>query len=112
VLRKNLFSAEQVEAIVKDFRNAGLEPPEVAMLAYVEKVIHDAHGIKPEDTDELRAFGFSDPEILDITLTAAARSFFGRVLDALGAEPDEVYLDLEAGLREALSVGRPFGEGR
>jgi alkylhydroperoxidase family enzyme len=110
VLRKNLFSAEQVEAIVKDFRNAGLEPSEVAMLAYVEKVVHDAHGITPQDADELRAHGFADAEILDITLAAAARSFFASVLDAVGAEPDEVYLELEEELRDALSVGRPFGE--
>jgi len=108
VLRKELFSAEQVQAILKDFRNAGLEPGEVAMLAFVEKVVHDAHGITPQDIDELRSHGFSDAEILDITLTAAARSFFAKVLDAVGAEPDEVYLELEDELRQALSVGRPF----
>ncbi|GAB4547402.1 MAG: hypothetical protein Kow0063_42070 [Anaerolineae bacterium] len=110
MLRKNLFSAGQIQAILEDFRNAGLEPDEVAMLAYVEKVIHHAHHITGEDIDELRCYGFSDAEILDITLAAAARSFFAKVLDALGAEPDEVYLELEDGLRQALSVGRPFGQ--
>jgi alkylhydroperoxidase family enzyme len=72
-------------------------------------VIHDAHGITPQDMDELRSYGFSDAEILDVTLTAAARSFFAKVLDSVGAEPDEAYLELEDGLRQALSVGRPFG---
>ena len=109
-LRKSLFSAEQVAAIVVDFRNAGLEPAEVAMLAFVEKVIRHPHDTSPEDMDELRSHGFSDAEILDITLAAAARSFFARVLDAVGAEPDSVYLELEGGLRQALAVGRPFGE--
>ena len=110
MLRKDLFSAEQIEAIVRDFRSAGLEPSEVAMLAYVEKVIHHTHEITPEDISELRSHRFSDAEILDITLAASARSFFGRVLDAVGAEPDEVCLELEEGLREVLAVGRPFGE--
>ena len=109
MLSNNLFTPEQVRAIVQDFRNAGLEPAEVAMLAFIEKVIHDAHHISPEDIDELRSYGFSDEEILDITLAAAARSFFAKVLDAMGAEPDDVYMKLEEGLRETLSVGRPFG---
>ena len=108
MLRNSLFSAEQVEAIIKDFRNAGLEPEEVAMLGFVEKVIDDPRGITLEDTEELRSHGFTDAEILDITLAAAARSFFGRVLDALGAEPDQVCLELEEGLRQILTVGRSF----
>jgi uncharacterized peroxidase-related enzyme len=108
VLRKSLFSAEQVEAIVRDFRSAGLEPAEVAMLAFVEKVLGDAHAVTSQDIDELRSQGFTDEEILDITLAAAARSFFGKVLDAMGTEPDSVYMELEEGLREALTVGRSF----
>ncbi len=41
-------------------------------------------------------------------MTAAARSFFSKVLDAVGAEPDERYRGLEEGLRQTLTVGRPF----
>jgi len=52
----------------------------------------------------------ADAEILDIVLVAAARNIFSRVLGAVGAEPDPEYLDLDAGLRQALAVGRPFGE--
>lgn len=109
MLRNSLFPPEQVEAILTDFRDAGLEPAEVAMLVFVERVIHHAHDISPEDIQELRSYGFSDAEILDITLATAARSFFAKVLDALGAEPDDLYMDLEEGLRDALTVGRPFG---
>jgi alkylhydroperoxidase family enzyme len=111
VLRQNLFSADQVQAIVRDFRSAGLEPAEVAMLVFVEKVIDNARGISYQDIDELRSHGLSDAEILDVTLAAAARSFFGKVLDAMGTEPDSIYMELEEGLREILTVGRPF-EGR
>jgi alkylhydroperoxidase family enzyme len=55
------------------------------------------------------AHGFSDAEILDIALAAAARSFLSKVLDAVGAEPDGWFMDLQPELRQALSVGRPFG---
>lgn len=111
MLRKNFFSPEELIAIVKDFRNAGLEPREVAMMAFSEKMSREAHSISREDVAELRSHGFSDEEILDIALTAAARNFYSKLLDALGAEPDADYLNLEADLREALAVGRPFGGG-
>jgi len=58
----------------------------------------------------LRAHGFSDAEILDITLTATARAFYSKTQDALGAGPDPAYLTLEPRLRELLTVGRPFGK--
>lgn len=111
MLRSKFFSAEQVEAIVRDYHNAGLEPAEVAMMAFAEKLTLNAYKITEKDIDELRAHGFTDAEILDIALAAAARNFFSKLLDAVGAEPDAEYLKLEKGLRKALAVGRPFGEG-
>ena len=80
------------------------------MLAFAEKVTRHAYKVTQEDVDDLRGHGFADAEILDIVLAAAARNFFSRVVDAVGAEPDPEYLDLETGLRHALAVGRPFGE--
>ena len=94
---------------MQDYRNAGLEPAEIAMLAYVEKIILNAYKVTPEDVDGLRAHGFSDTDILDIALTAAARSFYSKTLDAIGAEPDELYMDLQPDLRKTLVVGRPYG---
>ena len=108
MLRKNFFSADQLIAIVNDYRNAGLEPAEVTMMAFAEKVILDQHGISQQDVDELRHYGFSDEEILDIVLTAAARSFYTKVLNSLGAEPDDAYLELELELWVALARGKPL----
>ena len=111
VLRKNeIFSDEQIAAIARDFRNAGLPPEEVAMMAYAEKLTRDATQVTQADVDELRGHGFSDEQVLDITLAAAARNFYSKLLDALGAEPDAEFLDMPPELREALSLGRPFGE--
>lgn len=39
-----------------------------------------------EDIDELRRHHFSADEIFDIALAVAARNFFSKTLDALGAE--------------------------
>jgi alkylhydroperoxidase family enzyme len=108
VLRKNFFTAEQLMAIVKDFHNASLPLEEVAIMAFTQKVITHAHQINEKDHAVLRAFGLSDEEILDIIITASARSFFSKTLDAIGAEPDEVYLELEPELRQHLTLGRSF----
>jgi alkylhydroperoxidase family enzyme len=73
-----------------------------------DKVAGDASSVTQADIDGLRALGLTDGEITDIVLAAAARSFFAKVLDALGAEPDERYAELDPAVREALTVGRPI----
>lgn len=109
VLRKNGFSAEQVQAIARDFRKAGLEPAEVAVMEFAQKVTLHANQITAGDVDSLRSYGLTDDEILDVILAAAARNFISRVFDAVGVEPDAVYLDLEPEVRKALAIGKPFG---
>jgi alkylhydroperoxidase family enzyme len=108
VLRENFFTSEQLIAIVNDYHSAGLEPAEVAMMSFAEKVILDQHGIQQADIDELHKHGFSDEEVLDIVLAASARSFYTKVLDALGSEPDETLLNIEPELRAALEKGKPI----
>ena len=110
VLRSNFFSADEVEAIARDYRTAGLTPAEVAMMSFAQKVTLNAYQVSPEDIEDLRRYGFSDEEILDIVLTAAARSFYSKVLDAVGAEPDpsESIGKLPPELRDVLAIGRPF----
>jgi uncharacterized peroxidase-related enzyme len=108
LLRKNFFSAEQIAVIVKDFRNAGLPPEEVAVMSFAQKITSQANQVNEKDYDELREYGLSDEEILDIVLASAARNFFSKTLDGLGASPDELYLELEPELRQVLTLGRSF----
>lgn len=108
LLRKNFFSADQLIAIVKDFRNADLSPEEVAIMSFVQKIIIQAGQINEQDMEELRKHGLSDEEILDVVLASTARSFFSKTLDALDAKPDEIYLELEPELIQAFTIGRPF----
>jgi alkylhydroperoxidase family enzyme len=83
VLRKNFFSADQLLALVKDFRNAGLPAEEVALMAFAQKVITHPGQINEQDMDALRQQGLADEEILDVVLVSTARSFFSKTLDAL-----------------------------
>ncbi len=108
LLRKNFFSADELVAIVKDFRNAGLPDEEVALMSFAQKIIHDAHNINEEDVNELRKQGLADEEIFDVVTATTARSFFSLTLDALDVKPDEIYRELESELIQALVLGRPF----
>jgi uncharacterized peroxidase-related enzyme len=110
LLRSNLATGDELEAIARDYRQAGLSRAEVAMMAFAEKVTLSAHAVTAEDVETLRRHGFSDTEIFDIAVTAAARCFFSKTLDAVGAVPDEIFRSLDERVRRALTVGRPFGE--
>lgn len=108
VLRDRFYDPGQVTAIAHDYHAANLSPAEVAMMAFAEQVVRDATAITQADVDALRAHGFSDAEVFDITTAAAARCFFSKTLDALGIAPDASYGALEPDLRDALTVGRPI----
>jgi len=108
VLRKNFFTVEQLLAIIRDFRSAGLSDEEVALMALAQKIIRRAGDVSEEDMQTLRAFGLKDEEILDVVLTVTARSFFSKTLEALDARPDDKYLELEPELIQELAKGRPF----
>ena len=73
-----------VEAIKTDFRKAPISDQDRVMLEYVEKVTKDATGVWKDDHVRLRAAGFDDQGILQITLIASWFNYINRVADALG----------------------------
>ncbi|WP_395638283.1 peroxidase-related enzyme [Pseudolysinimonas sp.] len=96
--------AGELERIARDFRTAGLPADEVAMMEFAERLSLDSSAMTEADAATLRDHGFSDREIVDITIAAAARNFYSRSLHALGVEVD-VPPKLEPDLREALLAG-------
>jgi uncharacterized peroxidase-related enzyme len=108
VLADQFLDPGTVRAVVDDERTAGLDPADVAVMELADKVADDATRVTAADVDRLRSLGLSDEEILDVVLAAAARCFFSKVLDGVGAEPDAKYRALDPELRDALTVGRPI----
>ena len=109
-LRRRFYAPAQLTRIAQDYTDAGLEPAEVAMMAFAEQIARDAAAITEGDLQVLRDHGFADAEIFDIAAAASARCFFVKLLDALGVEPDAAYLELEDELREQLLIGRPISQ--
>jgi uncharacterized peroxidase-related enzyme len=77
-----------VAALQKDFRTAPISEQNKAMLEYVVKLTKDATQCSPADHDKLRAVGFNDRGILQITLIASWFNYINRVADALGVGRD------------------------
>jgi uncharacterized peroxidase-related enzyme len=79
---------ELVAALQDDYREAPISAQDRAMLDYVAQVTRDATRIGPEDHARLRAAGFDDRGILQITLIASWFNYINRVADALGVGRD------------------------
>jgi hypothetical protein len=60
---------------------------------YVETVPVESAECKvtEDDVARLRSQRLTDPEIFDVALAAAARCFFSKSLDSMGAQPDPEY---------------------
>jgi uncharacterized peroxidase-related enzyme len=110
ILADRFFEPAQVRDLVVDRRNAGLDDVDVAVLDLAEAVAGDATEITEADVGRLRDLGFSDTDIFDVVVAAAARCFFSKTLDALGALADPGYAELDPELRDVLTVGRPIAE--
>jgi uncharacterized peroxidase-related enzyme len=104
----DLGSKEAVLAVQQDFRRAGLADRDVEMLAYAETIAKDASRVSPQNIERLRSAGFSDRQICDIALCAAFRCFVSRFFDAVGAGPEDVYIDGDEEFRAAMTVGRAY----
>ena len=72
------------EALKRDWRTASLDEKDQAMLSYVEKLTKNPVSVWRDDMDALRAVGFDDTAILQITLIASFFNYINRVADGLG----------------------------
>jgi uncharacterized peroxidase-related enzyme len=108
ILLDKFLSADAVQAVATGGPTDELDAVDAAVVELADKVAADATSVTAADADRLRSLGLTDAEILDVVLAAAMRSFFSKVLDGVGAEPDAKYAQLDPELRDALTVGRPI----
>jgi uncharacterized peroxidase-related enzyme len=73
-----------VDALRTDWRNAPISDSERVMIEYVVQITQDATRVTPEHHERLRAAGFDDRGILQITLIASWFNYINRVADSLG----------------------------
>jgi uncharacterized peroxidase-related enzyme len=73
-----------VEALRRDHRTANVSPSDHVMLEFVDQFTRDSTRLGPEDLDKLRAAGFDDTAILQISVIAGWFNYGNRIADALG----------------------------
>ena len=77
-----------VGALQADYKTAPISEQDRVMLDYVVQLTRDATRISLQDHERLRAVGFDDKGILQITLIASWFNYINRVADALGVGRD------------------------
>jgi uncharacterized peroxidase-related enzyme len=76
-------SLARIEA---DWATADLSQPRIAMLRFATKLTRTPGAMVRDDSDALRAAGFTDRDILDIVEVTAYYAYANRVADGLGIE--------------------------
>lgn len=89
-LRAGLLDEDQLAGLAREGADADLDEADRVVVAYAEKLSTDAAAMTDADTERLRAVGYTDRQIVDITLAAAVRNYFSRALLALAVPVDEV----------------------
>ena len=79
---------ELITALRTDYKQAPISDAERVMCDYVVQLTRDATKISPKYHEQLRAAGFDDTAILQITLIASWFNYINRVADALGVGRD------------------------
>jgi uncharacterized peroxidase-related enzyme len=69
---------------LRPYTTAPITAQERVMIDYVVKLTKDATQVHRDDHEKLRAAGFEDKGILQITLIASWFNYINRVADALG----------------------------
>ena len=87
-LRRVTLDENLIEALRADYKTAPITEAERVMCEYVVQLTKDATKISPRYHAQLRAHGFDDTAILQITLIASWFNYINRVADALGVGRD------------------------
>lgn len=78
-----------VHAVVRNWRDAPLDPVDRALCELAETLTHRQRKMSPADLDALRARGLDDPAIHDAVQVIAYFNYITRIADALGVEPED-----------------------
>jgi len=110
-LRDDVGDEATMRAIADDPTFGTLAPVDRAVMEFATLVAVDASAITEEDVQRLRDEGLTDADIADVVFAAAARTFFTKVLDALGVQADaQLGARFDPETRQKVTVGRPIAE--
>ena len=93
-LRKITKDPEISDRLAGGYREAGLEPRQIAILDYAVKLTRDPAGMAETDVQALRDAGWSDEDVMDITEVTGLFNMSNRMASGLGWAPNAEYAEL------------------
>jgi uncharacterized peroxidase-related enzyme len=79
------------EQMVMNFRTADLDDRQTAMLEFADKLTRAPHAMGEQDREALRAVGFSDRDIWDISGIVSFFNMSNRMASAVDMRPNDEY---------------------
>uniref|UniRef100_E6VCY7 Uncharacterized peroxidase-related enzyme n=1 Tax=Rhodopseudomonas palustris (strain DX-1) TaxID=652103 RepID=E6VCY7_RHOPX len=93
ILRIRAKNPQIADQIAVNYRKADISPRQKAMLDFAMKVSRSAETVGDADFDTLKAHGFNDDDVWDITAVAAFFALSNRMANVTAMRPnDEFYL--------------------
>lgn len=93
---------DQVDAVFRDWRTAGLDPVEYAICAYTDKLTRTPGAMREADVGALRDAGLTDEQVLNVASACSYFNFINRMADGLG-------VDLEPEMKGLTPPWAPVG---
>jgi uncharacterized peroxidase-related enzyme len=106
ILNNKYYNESELEKIVFENGKGVLTKRQILIMSLARKVAKDANEVTQEDINNLKQVGCSDEDIFDVVTTAAARCFFSKVADSLGAQPDPIFHECTNKFKDMFVVGR------
>lgn len=91
-LRDEIEEQDLADRIAVDWRSAGLDPADIALCEYAEKLTREPAAVGPDDIARLRAVGLDDAGISSATQVVAYFNYINRIAEGLGV-PEEDWLN-------------------
>jgi uncharacterized peroxidase-related enzyme len=82
------------DRVAAGYRDAGLEPRQLAMLEYAVKLTRNPAAMTAADVEELRSAGWSDEDVMDIAEVTGLFNMSNRLASGLGWIPNREYAEL------------------
>ncbi len=80
-----------MDAVASDWRSAPLQPRQLAILGYVEKLTHTPWEMRRDDVEALKVAGLTEVEILDVNQITGYFAFVNRLADGLGVPLEDYW---------------------
>jgi len=111
-LLDEIHDQETAIKIQEDYTKVDFDSSTRTLLDFAVKLTLNIKDMEKANIEALRTSGFSDEDILDAVHLISYFNFVNRVLDALGAEPEEnMRFGKEEYLSESKSYSLPFDDG-